>query len=334
MINKYGSIRIQTEKDDYTGGESVNGKVILSLDIPIVCRGVNIEFDGVEVVRWVTRGSGRGGTGIGFSSVRNNHRQQVHTDTVIHARYSEVLFGKKPEGTLSNMADAIKGIFDKSHYETLQPGHYSYDFSFPLPEGCPGDFETGETSRIRYELKAYVDIPFAVDFMETKKLTVFESFKIPPEMAVHGVGEKSFLLDSENPLSAKVTLGNNLYYPGDFISGSVDIENKSAKKIKAISISLKRVLKMTAHGESTSVNNITKLQVIQNPVIPEHGKAAITFECQLPGDVYATLVRAHLMKLHYVVLVSVDVPWAIDLDVEVPITILEEAGFPSGLKKK
>jgi hypothetical protein len=231
------------------------------------------------------------------------------------------------------MADAVMGIFSKDHYETVEPGNYEYDFSFILPEDCPGDYESGGSSRIRYEIVAYVDIPFALDFSEKKTISVYECFDLPEEKSVEAENSKTFLLDSANPLSVKLTVDSNLFYPGDIVTGSIEVENKSSKSITAITVGLNKKVDMRAHGSTTSYSSVTNLMTFENPSIPLCGPATFNFECKIPEDVYCTLVKSKILKVDYSIHVNVDVPWAVDLEVQVPIMILEEEGFPSGLKK-
>lgn len=317
MESNLGTIYIETDRDDYTGGDTVSGKVVMDILTPILCRGVRLEAKGIEHSYWST-GSGK--------------NRRTYSQTINHLNYSKLLFGDEPLNTLALMSDAIKGIFTKSHYHTFEKGHYEWDFSFNLPQDAPADYESGGNTCIRYEVSAYVDIPPASDFCETKRLTLFESFELPPEKPAEAADEKSFLFDSEGKLSLKVQVENNQYYPGDTVRGSFEVVNNSSKTISEITVGLTEKLQKIAHSSRRSSESNTVLQKYECPQITPGMPETFSFEFVIPQDIYCTLKYSSIVLLDYFVHVNLDVPWAIDLAVDVPILILEEEGCPSGIK--
>ena len=324
MSRDFGTIRIETDRDDYTGGDIISGKVVIDLNAAVLCRGVHLQFKGEETTYWTT-GSGKSRT--------------THTETINRGEYNQLLFGKEALGTMAVMADAVKGIFSKSHYETFEAGHYEYDFSFSLMSQAPGDYESGDPayysgSRIRYEIMAYVDIPIGADLSETKMLSIFECFDLPEEESVERTAIKSFMMDSSNPLYLNVTVDNNQYYPGDVVTGKIEVDNRSSKEVTEMTVSLNQRRNMRAHRSTIERTDMKLMTTITNPVISQSVATSFDFEFKIPDDTYCTILNSRILKVNYFVNVNIDIPWAIDLDVDVPILVLEEEGLPSGSKQK
>jgi len=313
------SFVITTEKDDYTGGETIRGQAVLTVDEPVVARGVRIRFQAYEHAYWTT-GSGKNRT--------------THQETKYHVNQDVTVFGQEPLGTMAIMADALKGIFTKSHYDVIQPGTYEYGFEFVLPPNVPADYESGGSSKIAYEVTAYVDIPLKYDIEAVKKLTVYETIDHGKVKPVTGSNSKTFMFDSGNPLDMSVTIDSNMYFPGDKGQGVLEVTNRSSKDIDVITISLQQVTHLKAHYSKTTRTETIELNRMDKPVIPKGQPTSFKFDFQIPQHMYSTSMSGEVVRVEYQLVVNLDVPWAIDLDVCLPIVLLEEAGVPSGVSIK
>ena len=228
------------------------------------------------------------------------------------------------------MADAIKGLFSKDHYDILEAGTYEYPFTYQLPPNLPADFESGESSRIAYELKGYVDIPLKIDISAKAKLTVYESYDASAICPVSADNSKSFAMDSGN-VELKVELDRNMFLPGESVRGTIGVVNESGKHVDAIQVDLNRVIELKAEDIIASQTNVTSLTAMPSPGVPRGRPNEIPFEVTLPTDLYNSVETSELVKVRYDLQVRLDIPWAIDLETHVPITIIEEAGVPSGV---
>jgi len=56
----------------------------------------------------------------------------------------------------------------------------------------------------------------------------------------------------------------------------------------------------------------------------------VEFEARLPDDTYSSISSSSLVKVTHAIAINFDVPWAIDLNVTLPVTIVEKPGSPSG----
>ncbi len=310
-------ICIETEKTDYTGGEVIKGRCFLQLEDVIPARGIRIKFHGYECSYWKT-GSGK-------------HRK-THSETRHFFNDEKTLFGQPALKMGEVLADAVKGMFSKEQYEILQPGKYEYDFSYQLPPNLPGDFESGGSSKIAYEITAYVDIPLRLDISTTKKLTVYETYARGEVKPISANSSKTFLFDSDNPLELAVTIDRNMALPGEKINSVLEVANRSQKKITAITVSIQQIVELKAHKSTTKHTSPIQLVTLEKPSIPWVQPTTFDMELTLPDDLYCTITTSEIVRIHYKLEFTLDVPWAVDLSVTLPITILEQAGMPTGVK--
>jgi hypothetical protein len=153
-------IILETEREEYTGGELVQGQCIVRLDEQLPVRGVRVRYQGFERSHW-SEGSGK-------------HRHS-HGETAYFFDDELTVFGKPALGAGELIADAVKGLFSRDGYEMLGPGEHRFDFAFELPPDLPPDFESEGSSRIAYEVTAYVvslDVPWAIDLAVSLPVTV------------------------------------------------------------------------------------------------------------------------------------------------------------------
>ncbi len=308
-------ITIETEKDDYTGGETVKGKVIVELDEAVPARGVRIHFTGYERAV-LPQGVGR------------NHVNYFETRELFDEE--QTLFGKPALELGALIKDALKGIFSKEAFETLKAGTHKYPFTFQLPAKLPGDYESPRGSSIRYELNAYVDIPLRIDLKTTKKLTVYEPYDCDVGETVAADSKKSFMFEADAPLELSMGLERSTYFPGDKGSCRLEIRNESSKTIDAIQLFVRQNELVTAEGIPGHHRFEIPVAEYQEHEVEQGKTAEFKLNFELPADVYATIESAELIKVSYELVANLDIPWAADLETTVPIVFIEKAGAPSG----
>ncbi len=309
------TIRIETNQDDYTGGETIEGKVMLELDEAIPVRGVRIRFEAYERALW-SPGPGRD--------------QRNHVDTKTLFDEEKTLFGEPalPLGAL--VKDALKGIFSRDHFEVLKAGSHSYPFSFELPQSLPGDYESPGGSAIRYELSAYLDIPLRVDISATKRLTVYEPTDAEASKPSAADNQKSFLFESDAPLELGVALDRSDFFPGDAAHCRLTITNPSSKSIDAIGVFVRQIEDLAAEDLPHINHYDIPVAEIADPKVPRGETVTLDVDFELPKHPYATVSQGTLVKVRYELLVNLNIPWARDLEVGVPIVLHEKPGKPSG----
>ena len=318
-------ILIHLDKTDFVGGEFIEGELELKVDTAIPVRGVRILFHGFEKSYWTT-GSGKVRTS---ASGRN---RAIHSETRDLFKQEVTLFGDPPLDAGALISDSFTGLFSSGHYHTLEPGDYRYPFSCKLPERLPGDYEDdAERSRIAYLVKGYVDIPLKVDIEQTVPLTMHETHDQSAAEAVTATGDKEFAFSGDAPVKMSASLDQNLHLPGDTVNCKLTVKNKSKKKIKGVIVSLRKTESLRAR-DATSAKTAEIHSARYGKTTVAAGKTAdIELDFTIPRNLYPTILSSELVKVEYEIDFRLDIPWAVDLHVAVPIVLLEEEGRPGGV---
>lgn len=312
------SIQIETEKTDYTGGETIRGRVILSLSETIPVRGIRIDFHGFEKSYWRTGGGKNSST---------------HTQTADFYHDELTLFGRPALSRTELLADAVRGIFSKEHYEFLAPGEHPFEFEYTLPPNLPADYNPGDSHyKIAHQVKAYADIPLSFDIIEMGEFTVYETYDPWDINPVSSKNNKSFMFDmGGGSLELEAGVERNMYFPGEVIKGALQANNDSNRVIKQVTVDLNMIVHQKARSRDSTREIKHRLLEVPHPNIKQGIPSTIDLQFSLPEDLYCSITSSDLVKITYELIFNADVPWAVDLDVRVPIRILERAGMPSGV---
>ncbi len=303
-------IRIELNKQEFVGGETVTGAVIVQLDQDTPVRGIHLKLEGYEKSSW-REGGGK-------------HR---HTHTQTHSFFDEelLLYGRPRLGLGALLADSLEGFFVKGSYELLRAGTYQYPFSYVLPPRLPGGYESALTSsRIYYGLKAQVDLPLKFDLAAVQPLVIHEPANGP---AMHGVIErktKKFLFHSDSLMEAAVHLEKDRFRLGETLLCCLEVTNRApGKGIRAATLSLLEIETAYADGQTHEApHEIARVKFEQHPIlVKEH--ALVDLKLDIPEDLYPTISGATLVKLNYELQVALDIPWAVDMKLNVPVVLLE-----------
>eukprot|EP01105_Mastigella_eilhardi_P018632 TRINITY_DN4326_c0_g1_i1.p1 TRINITY_DN4326_c0_g1~~TRINITY_DN4326_c0_g1_i1.p1 ORF type:complete len:329 (+),score=93.17 TRINITY_DN4326_c0_g1_i1:39-989(+) len=206
----------------------------------------------------------------------------------------------------------------------MQPGHYSYPFTYQTPPNLPGVFfnehkELGGgmvKSAIIYKVKVYLDVP-GKDLKKTEKICISEALCRTPQ-PLHEHKEKGFML-SKGKLKMDYWLPKNVFCPGEPVQVRIQVDNESSKKVNHIKVKLMRDLSVTAGGISRSFSDV--LYGEEWPGVGEKSKLENTYNFMIKPDVFPS-TNGHLVKCHYHLDMECDVPMAVDLEHHVPIVIV------------
>lgn len=304
-----------TDKNDYTGGDLVRGKLRLELDQAIPVRGIRLRYHGEERSEW-SNGSGKS--------------RNIYGETLSFFDEEVTLFGRPRLSAGEIIADAMKGLFSKDRYEIMEAGLYEYPFSFALPPGIPGDYEGPGNSCIRYELAAQVDIPLRIDIKQTGRLTVYETYQPAEIEPLGGQASKEFFW-GQAPVKLTAIIDRSVFFPGDTLMVKVMVENPSSKRVDAIDVRVNHIINLKAGTSTTELHDTTLLGRFESCSVEPNQDKEFLLEVEIPRDLYASSLSSKLVRLSYRLAVSLDVPWAIDLTTTIPVLILERASMPSGV---
>ncbi|MCP4691816.1 MAG: hypothetical protein GY859_27470 [Desulfobacterales bacterium] len=131
-----------------------------------------------------------------------------------------------------------------------------------------------------------------------------------------------------------------MFFSGETVRGVMEITNHSKKTIQAIAVSLKQIEVLTAKERSilalskkrhsTTSSNSTLIHEIETPPIPRGKKTRIDLAFDIPPYSYCTITSSTLVRVHHELIFNIDIPWAVDLVVAMPIVLIEKLGAPSG----
>lgn len=317
-------ILVHLNKTDFTGGEIIEGELEVKIDTAIPVRGVRLLLHGFEKSYW-SRGSGR------IQSSGTGRNRATYSETLDLFKNEITLFGDPPLEAAALISDSVAGLFSSGHYHILEPGSYRYPFSFSLPDHLPGDYDDGESrSKIGYLVTGYLDIPLKIDVAQTIPLTVYEEYDKRAEETVSASNDKTFVFESAAAFKAKATLDKNAYYPGETVNCRLRVENLSKKDVHAVEISLQKIEALRAQDSSTIKMERVHTEEYDNSRVQAGQTKELELQFPIPHNLYPTIMSSKLVQVEYRVVITLDIPWAIDHDIEVPILLLEEAGRPSG----
>ncbi len=306
------AINLELTKSEYTSGDLIAGTVTVELDQSIPVRGVRVRFKGYEEACW-SSGSGRS--------------RHTHKERKVHFQDELTLYGRPPLALAQLAADSVQGFFSTDNYEQLHPGTHRYEFSYQLPAGLPGDYESNVTrSEIKYEVLAYVDLPIKSDLEARQRLAVIERGDAGIGDPVIASNRKSFLFESQSSLEAAFHLQKSAFVLGEKLSGRLVVANHSSKQVKGARVELQRVERLRA-GASSHENVATICsEVFPGCVLTAREEKDFPIDLHIPPDLWPSIQQGTLVRVDYQLRVALEVPWAVDLKVIAPIVLLETPG--------
>ncbi len=302
-------ITIELNKKQFSGGETVAGRVLVQLDQDTPLRGIRLMLRGYEQSSW-REGSGK---------TRHTHSQTrtfFDEEITLHGR-PRLKFGEL-------LADSFKGAFSKESYESLPAGNYCYPFSYQLPAELPGDYESSVTgSGIHYGVKAQVDLPLKFDLKAEQRLYIQEPAGAAATQEVTGRETKKFLFDSDSQIEAAVHLEKNTFQPGEALHCQLEVMNRAPnKEVRAATLRLRQLETAFADGRTHQGETEIARARFDDCRFPFQQCQTADLELPIPEDVYPSIAKATLVKVDYELEVKLDIPWAIDLKVSVPIKLI------------
>ena len=288
----------------YFTGSSVNGSVLLELSAPKKTKGISILLSGKAYVHWTEENRMGGGMQSGNRTVHYHDTQIIFNDMLIQ------LWGNGRESQLA-------------------AGRYEFPFNFQLPSNrvLPMSFES-QNGYIRYSLLARIhhsrQSPFKRDHTIIRGITVDEIVDINTTQLTAPLlcsNEKTLccLCCTSGPISLSVITDRGGYCLGESISISVEVENHSNRRITSVRAALKQMVTCYARGRCHVHNQIIKR--IKGPGI-EPGATSNWSNELLPIPVTVPSISCcRILKLSYVLTVTLDIPHVNDFHVAIPITV-------------
>ncbi len=282
---------------------------------PVGIRGAHAHFVGYEETKAVYTTS-------------NGKTTTTHTATERNVLVEEhkTFQGRAPAGFFSNLKDGALTMLGGGDHEELPRGTHEVLLEVDLPEDLPETFEAKKV-KVAYEAVVHLDIPAGRDFrhrvtfamppppveeVEPESLTIQY-----PEDSGRGFFDSVFGPD----VSMRVELSSTVMRRGGVLEGALDVRfTEKPAKVRAIVCRLVRRERSQAlsHKDRHAENVVTER-------IPQRSESAsslyVPFELRLPDDMIPTRSGAKFTIAHELA-VSLDVPWAKDPTIRIPLTIV------------
>lgn len=308
-------LSVHLSSPSFSAGDEVRGEVRLRLGSSLQARGVRVQLLGHERA---------------VSPEQDEQSREIVRERV-------VLAGRAPHGLREVASELVSALKDeKGLYYLLDKGSHAWPFSLRIPaQGAPPTYRGRYGSEIAYAVSATVDVPFARDLHASRPVLVSGRAPLPPTAAVSVERHKAFMFD-RGPLDVSVRLPSSAAFVGSVVGGiAVGVRNRSHHRVRSVRVSLWRRERVVAPQggvarESEIVSHTLPFDVAPGATATRH----LSF--QVPGDECASILSSRLLRVEHSLRFAVDIPWAVDLTLEAPLTLLEhpshsETLLPSSL---
>ena len=312
-IEHFG-IDLYGDNSVYFSGSDLEGSVILELSQhPRKAQSVSITLTGVARVHWTEE------------RTTETQRNRRRTET-IHYSNDENILGFNVINLWGNGQDI----------QEIAVGKHEFPFKFQLPpdQSLPTSFES-QNGYIRYSLVARIDRTnidqdhdFAVKVITVGEVVDNNTAELASPRSNSNEKMLCCLCCTSGPISLSVKTDRDGYCPGESIAISTEVENYSNRRINGVRATLKQKVVYDAKGDrlvdyrSDRRTNNKVIQQIESPGIQSNGSFNWSNELlPIPATV-PTINNCRILNLSYILTVTLDIPWAIDLSVEMPITIV------------
>jgi len=209
----------------------------------------------------------------------------IERNTLVEER--KTFQGKAPAGFFHNLADGAKTLLGGGDHEELPRGSHDVVLEVELPASLPETFKAKKV-RVAYEASIHLDIPAGRDFRQT---VTFDA----PAATIDEAPEPV-------PLSIR--------YPEDSARGFFDsMFGPDVSMVVDLAATV-----VDLHAEVLVTERLPQRENTSHSLF-------VTFEVRVPDDIISSRRGAKFTLLHQLA-VSLDVPWAKDPTIRIPITIV------------
>ena len=282
----------------YLAGSTIRGSVLLELSEPKVTRGISIMFSGKVRTHY-----------YGWTTETRGLNQRLHRR----------LFSTT-ENVCNNLLIQLCG--DGRHPHELAAGRYEFPFQFQVP--LTASSFASSNGYIRYELLARIleesqksyDVTTAINVNE---IVTINTAQLTRPLLCSGEKTLSCLCYTSGTISVTVKTDKGGYCPGESIGLYTATVNHSNRRITRIQATLIQVVVCYAEGHRCQSD--TTIKRIEGPGIEPGGASNwINERLCIPATV-PTINSCRILKMSYVLTVAVNIRYATDLHVSIPITI-------------
>ncbi|XP_067296161.1 arrestin domain-containing protein 3-like [Pseudorasbora parva] len=293
------------ESNTFTSGDIVEGHVVLEVTKEIVVDHFFVKLKGDAKVRWPDPSS---------------DSNRTYRD---HERYFKLkqyfIQESLKKGEQERSTTRVSG---ETYGPVIKKGRHVFPFRFRLPQkNIPASFE-GVHGSVKYVLMVKLKRHRKPTSSTCRELTVLprndrtHEFLMLPQYVIR---EKKMRLFSSGKISLAVTTDKTGYMQGETIKNVVDIDNSSSHDVKPM-YSLQQQQTFMA-GKETKIKSKNIVHETKD-CVPSGGKHNFIVNLKLPRYLPVTIENCRILKVQYYLKVSLDVSFATDPEIMLPVVIL------------
>jgi|GEM_PF-5993750 len=291
-------------------GDQVNATILLLLERPEQFRSLTATFLGAEKARVVIADSGRDG---------DSNETVRRTDVLIKEAY--LLAGEEPRGFFSEWIDSFLALFGKGAATELASGEHRYSVALTIPENTLPTHKA-RNSEVFYRLTIRVDQPlkmdsvFDVDFIVQAPASG-TSQSVTAYYPDHDTGTLTRTLSRDIRVTA--TIERDFYRVGDTVRGTLVVETDEAVRTKGITVCLlgEERVEIRRHRELYKTRQ-SKFEVVAATELQNGWRGDFDFPVE---DLNFPTSTGKYFSLAWFVEIRIDLPWAKDCTIRMPVTL-------------
>ncbi|XP_070819949.1 arrestin domain-containing protein 3-like [Chaetodon trifascialis] len=213
--------------------------------------------------------------------------------------------------------------------DIIDRGCHVYPFTFQIPaEDLPSSFKSS-SGKIVYKVEAILKRSLKVDSKAKAHFTLVHNGTIHSDLMLkapqYGNTEKKMKLFSSGAVALDVNIERTGYHQGEGIKVVAYIQNSSSRDIKPKYHLYEKRSYFAKGRRKTRTTDI--LKEVGDAVPPSAGQA-VTRIITIPPATHASILNCKILKREHRLRVSLDVKYASDPEIKLPIVILQASQDP------
>lgn len=296
-MGRVKAVSIVYDRPTYSCGEWVSGRVVVELTDRTEVKALKIHAKGEAYVHWTES-----------NNSSDSEHSVDHTQKLRYFKHKYLLIGR-------DSSDEVT---------VLQEGIHEYPFSLVLPQmpPLPSSFK-GTYGHVSYWMTAKLHRPLKLRIKTKEPFTVFNQVDInsPRLLEPHTAANEKTICCwccASGPISVKAEVERMGFVAGESIKIFVEIENHSSRKV----VPKAAIVKKTIFHAKTKKKTLSEVVIKTKgePVLAGQKDSRNSMMLEIP-ELIPTLMNCTIIQLDYSIQVTVDIPRAMGLTVDLPIVI-------------
>ncbi|XP_034025450.1 uncharacterized protein LOC117509949 [Thalassophryne amazonica] len=301
------------ERNIFTNGDCVLGQIIVEVAKECRIGSLSIKFKGKASVLWT--------------------EQHGKVTVVYHSEdkyFSKKCFFIGDRRNTGNCREAL--LTDEcgtAYSSTVGPGCHVYPFKFHFPqESIPSSFK-GSCGKIVYKLEASLNRTMRVAKKDSTKITFVSTgdlSRIPELMIPQHESKDRKMVFTSGTVNMDVNIKKMGYAQGESLKVLSYIQNNSSREIKPKYCVYSKHSFFAMGRRRVHTKDLLKEE---GESIRPHTSKKVTQVINIPHDAEPSILNCSIIKAEYRLKVHLDVKFALNPEVKLPIVILPASGVPA-----